>query len=123
MHTGRMASRVEVAEAFSSHRFGDAIPALADGVVWVQHGGSTIEGREAVVAACRETESALADTTTRFRAFLSVDGGATVVVDAVGEYCDGDGAASAVASCDLVDFDGDRIVRITSYTVEVPAVP
>ncbi len=122
-NTERVASRVEVAEAFSAHRFGAATPALAEGVVWVQHGGTTIEGREAVVAACDETDAALAATPTRFRSFRSVDGGSTVVVDAVGEYVESDGAASAVASCDLYDFDGDAVVRITSYTVEVPPAP
>lgn len=110
-----------MAEAFASHRFAEATGALADDAVWVQHGGETLEGRAAIVAACEATTAGLADVATRFRTFRSIDGGASVVVDAVGEYTEPDGSVSAVASCDLFDFAGDALVRITSYTVEVPA--
>jgi hypothetical protein len=40
-------------------------------------------------------------------------------VDSRAEYVDRDGRSSAVASCDIFDFSGGRLSRITSYTIEL----
>ena len=107
-----------VAEAFSSHRFEDAFPYLAEGVVWLLPGAEGLEGRDAVVAACRSTAADLADTPIQVDRFVVVDGGDVVAVDTVTRYGDGD-EISTVASCDIYEYRDGLIVRITSYTVEV----
>src|SRR5215217_1221657 len=111
----------EIAEAFSSHRFSDAYPQIADDVEWQLVGGPTLAGKAALVEACEDTERELSNTQTTFTRFRSIVGDRTVVVDSVAEYQAPDGSTTTVASCDLYDFDGETVVAITSYTVELPA--
>lgn len=111
-------SRREVAEAFSGHQFEDAFTYLTEDVVWRMPGADGIRGREAVVAACRNTAAALTDTEIGVARFFVVDGGDSVAVDTLMTYRNSDGA-STVASCDLYEFRDELIVQITSYTVEV----
>jgi ketosteroid isomerase-like protein len=110
-----------VAEAFSSHRFADSYPHLADDVSWVTPGAPSTDGRAAVIAACENTLAELADTTTEFTRFVSVAGAEAAAVDAVGRYTGPDGSTSVVSSCDIYEFTGDLLTRITSYAVELPA--
>ena len=112
-----------LAEAFSRHRFDETYAQIADDIRWVLVGGPTLEGRQAVVDACEESARGLATTTSRFTAFRAVSAGDTVVVDSTGEYVSADGHRTTVASCDLYDFRGGRLVMITSYTVEVEPEP
>ena len=102
-----MSTAREVAEAFSGHRFADAHPHLA----------------EAVREAWEGTLSELTGATTEFVRFLVVDGGEAVAVDAIGRYTAADGSVSLVSSCDLYEFREDVLVTITSYTVELDALP
>jgi ketosteroid isomerase-like protein len=111
----------EIAEAFSSHRFSEAYPQIADDVEWRLVGGPTLAGKAALVEDCEDTERELSNTQTMFTRFRSIVGDRTVVVDSVAEYQAPDGSTTAVASCDLYDFDGETVVAITSYTVELPA--
>lgn len=118
-----MSTAREVAEAFSGHRFADAEPQLAEDVRWILVGGGLLEGREAVREACASTLTELAGATTEFVRFLVVDGGDVVAVDAIGRYTAADGDVSLVSSCDLYEFRDDVVVTITSYTVELDALP
>jgi hypothetical protein len=111
----------DLAEAFSRHRFRDTYDHLATDVVWLSVGGPTIRGREAVVRSCESTLVELTDTTTDFTRFRSVADTDTAAVDVIGHYTSDDGETSVVASCDIYEFDGDTIVKITSYTVELDA--
>ena len=110
-----------IAQAFSGHRFADAYPHLADDVHWVLVGGPTITGRQNVIDTCEETLRELAQTTTKFAKFKTIVGTGSVVIDATGTYDTPDGTRSTVASCDIFDFVDDSILRITSYTIELPA--
>jgi ketosteroid isomerase-like protein len=118
-----MSTAREVAEAFSGHRFADAYPHLADDVRWVLVGAGQLRGREAVKQACEGTVSELAGATTEFVRFLTVEGDDAVAVDAIGRYTAADGTVSLVSSCDLYEFRDDVVVTITSYTVELDALP
>jgi ketosteroid isomerase-like protein len=118
-----MSTTREVAEAFSGHRFAEAHPQLAEDVRWVLVGGGVLSGREAVREACESTLSELEGATTEFVRFLTVDGGEAVAVDAIGRYTAADGTVSLVSSCDLYEFREDVVVTITSYTVELDALP
>lgn len=109
----------QVARAFSSHRFAETYACLAADVRWVSVGGPTMEGRDAVIAACEQSDEHLSQVTTEFRRFRTVVGIGAVVVDSLAEYRGADEPATVVASCDIYDFVGGKVTAITSYTVEV----
>ncbi len=111
----------QISEAFSGHRFADAYDHLADDVRWVLPGQSTIEGRQAVVAACESTAAGLAHLArSEFLRFVSVAGDRVAAVDAIGRYVGHDGAVSVVSSADIYELGDDGLVTtITSYAVEL----
>ena len=111
-------TEVEIAEAFSGHRFAEAYPFLADDVHWDLVGASPLHGADAVKAACESTLDGLSDVTTTFRRFRTIAQGDLVVVESEAEYREAGGAVR-VASCDLYVFAESRIVAITSYTAEL----
>jgi limonene-1,2-epoxide hydrolase len=115
------ASKEEIARAFSSHRFAEVYPHLAEDVVWEAVGGATIRGRAAVVAACEEAIAELAGVTTELRRFKAVVGDEAVAIDALATYVDADKQTSAVAACDIYEFAGAELAAITSYNIEVDA--
>jgi ketosteroid isomerase-like protein len=108
----------DLARAFSGHRFDDAFGHLDDDVVWNLVGAARLEGRSAVIAACRETAAEHRDVTTAWLRFVSTGDGDVVAVDAIGRYEDNDGV-TAVFSCDIYEFVEGRIRAITTYAVEV----
>ncbi len=110
-----------IAEAFSSHRFEDAIPHLAPDVRWVVPGQGALEGHDAVAAACRSSAAEMEALSGHdLLRLVSAASGSVAVVDAVGRYVDSDGVESFVSSADVYEFDADgRVATITSYAVEV----
>ena len=78
----------EIARAFSGHRFEAAYPHLADDVSWSIFGDRELTGKEAVMAACEESASYLAEVTTEFRRFRALAGEDWVVIDSLAEYTD-----------------------------------
>ena len=118
-----------VAEAFSGHRFAETYDAMSPDVRWVVPGQDSIDGKDAVVAACEAAAGEMAQlASTTFTRFVSGAGDGVAVVDAVGRYLDRDGATSVVSSADVYEFDGaGLLVRITSYAVDLddaaPPVP
>lgn len=114
-----MSTNEEIARAFSGHTFAEAYPHLAQDVHWDIVGGSPIEGRDAVIAACEQTAEYLASATTTFRKFDAVVGSDAVVIDSLAEYTGADGESSVVASCDIYRFAGDQVTAIVSYTVQI----
>jgi ketosteroid isomerase-like protein len=109
----------EIAEAFSSHRFEDALPYFADDVLWTLVGDDPVLGRDAVEELCRKTVADLVGVTTEFQRFRTVVGGGSVVVDSLARYTEVGGDLSVVASCDLYDFADGRVTEIVSYTIEI----
>ena len=112
---------VDIAEAFSGHRFGETYDRLADDVRWVLVGQGVLEGRDAVVAACEASAAEMAQlASTEFSRFVSVGDERLAAVDAIGHYVGADGTTSVVSSADLYEFDGEgRVTTITSYAVEL----
>jgi ketosteroid isomerase-like protein len=108
----------EIAEAFSAHRFADAIPHLAEDVTWVTPGGPTVEGRAAVIATCGSTTAQLSGVRTEFPRFVVIAGEDAVAVDVIARYSGPDGTFT-VSSCDVYEFTGGAIARITSYVAEL----
>ena len=73
----------QIAEAFSRHQFTDTYAAhFAADVRWVSVGESILEGRDAVIAACDQSSTDLAQVSTEFVRFRSIVG--TDAVDSVG---------------------------------------
>lgn len=114
-----MTTNEEIARAFSGHRFAETHPHLAQDVRWEPVGGSTMQGRDAVIAACEQTNEYLAQATTTFRKFDVVVGSDAVVIDSLAEYAGADERSSVVASCDLYRFADNEETAIVSYTVEI----
>ena len=108
-----------IAEAFSRHRFPEVYPYLVEDVRWDIVGDRPVVGRDDVVSTCERSAEYLADVTTDFTKFRLVVGRDCVVVDSNAEYVDRDGQSSAVASCDIFDFSGGKLSRITSYTIQL----
>lgn len=113
---------LELARAFSSHRFEEVYDHLAGDVRWVAVGAGVVSGRDAVIDACTRSTAELADTTVEYLRFVTAGDGAEptqrVAVDSVARYRDTDGT-SLVSSCDVYEFRGGTVVAITSYAVEV----
>lgn len=111
-------TNVEIAEAFSRHRFDEAVPYLADDVTWTVIGDERLIGKATVIAACERSAEYLSGVTTTFHRFRSVAGGDCVVVDTHAEYTDPDGSTSWVASCDLYDFVAGTLTEVRSYNLD-----
>jgi limonene-1,2-epoxide hydrolase len=114
---------LELARAFSGHRFEEVYDRLADDVRWVTVGAAVISGRDAVVDACRSSSAALAGTQVEYLRFVTAGGTGPhptqrIAVDTVARYRDA-GGTTLVSSCDVYEFRGGRVAAITSYAVEV----
>jgi len=107
-----------VGRAFSEHRFDEALDHLAADVRWTIVGYMVLGGAGAVRRTCRETLESLADTTTTYGRCVVAAGPDNVAVDTFARYT-GPTGTTAVASCDIYEFDGEQIAAITSYAVEV----
>jgi limonene-1,2-epoxide hydrolase len=108
----------DVAAAISGHRFDAAIPHFADKIEWEVVGRETLRGAEAVAAACRQTQKQLVGVETTFHEFMLITSRDCVVVESRADYVAASGTSS-VASCDIYVFDGDLLVKVTSYLVEL----
>lgn len=109
---------VAVGRAFSEHRFDEALDHLASDVKWTIVGGMVLEGADAVRQTCRDTLASLEGTSREFDRCVTAAGTDVVAVDTVVRYIRPDGV-TAVASCAIYEFDGEKIRAITSYAVEV----
>jgi len=108
----------QVAEAFCRHRFAETYESLDDDVEWRLVGGSPIRGKAAVMAACEESAAELAGVSTSFSRFRVIEAADCAIVESEAEY-QASADTSRVASCDIFDFVGDRVMAITSFTVEL----
>lgn len=116
-------SDLDVARAFSGHRFEETFDHPAADVRWILVGQGLIEGVAAVVRACRDSTQEMVGVQTSWLRFVTAGSSGTVAVDAVVRY-EGPEGASVVSSCDVYEFDDGKVTAITSYAVDVdPADP
>ena len=94
-----------VAEAFCRHRFAEAYPLLADGVRWVMVGGTTLTGKQEVIAACERTLEELAAVTTRFRKLRVIDSFGSAAIESVGSAAIESAGSAAIESAGSVVVD------------------
>jgi len=114
----RSLTMTQVAEAFCRHRFAETYASLGDDVEWRLVGGSAIRGKAEVMAACEQSAVELAGVTTSFSRFRVIAATDCAIVESEAEY-QASADTSRVASCDIFDFVGDRVMAITSFTVEL----
>ena len=111
----------QVAEAFSTHHFTATYDRLAPTVRWVSPGHPTLDGKDAVVAACEASAAELADLrAVELTRFVSVADERRAAVDVIARYVSHDDTVSLVSSADVYEFDdAGRVATITSYAVEL----
>src|SRR5215213_1364521 len=109
-----------IAEAFSTHKFETTYQHFSDEITWDLIGGEVIRGKEAVIKTCNESSTYLSKVETTFKKFKIFVGENSVVIDSLAEYSDEKNDKSVVASCDIYEFKGDKLHKVTSYTVEIP---
>lgn len=108
----------QIAEAFSSHRFVDTYPYMADEIKWDIVGREELMGREAVIDRCDKSAKFL-ETVSTIITKLKINRAETfVVVEGGAQFQDQEDQSSSVASCDVYQFSDGRLVEITSYNVE-----
>ena len=121
-----MPSPQDIARAFSTHRFEETYEHLDDDVRWIIPGGSGLDGRAAVIEACRATAADLRSTRVDLDRLVVAGPAATdgaVAVDTVTRYSGPDGDTSMVSSCDVYEFRQGRVITITTYAVELDGSP
>ena len=109
----------DIARAFSRHDFERVLEHLDEDVEWRMRGNQTLVGRDAVAAACRSSAADLTAVTTSWLRCIAVAGPDAAFVDAIGRYDHARDGVSIVSSCDVYEFRNQRVVRITSYAVEL----
>jgi hypothetical protein len=109
----------KIASSFSKHSFAETFQYLSDSFTWNIVGGKILTGKEAVMQECMNSSEYLSQVTVRFSRFNVLISNDTVIVESEAEYIDADHAKSVVASCDIYVFENEKLIRITSYNVEI----
>lgn len=109
----------QIAESFSKHAFATTYPSMVDDIRWNVVGGEELVGRDAVIGLCEQSAAYLATVATTFTQFKVMRAASCVVVESVAQYKDAENQISSVASCDIYQFSGERLVEIASYNIEL----
>jgi len=109
----------QIAEAFSSYRFAETYPYMADEIKWNIVGREELMGRAAVIDRCTDAAKFL-ETVSATLTKLKINRAETcVIVEGAAQFQDQENQTSSVASCDVYQFSDKRLVEITSYVVEL----
>ena len=108
-----------IAEAFCSHRFAEAYPYMADEIKWNIVGKEVFTGRAAVIERCTRAATFLETVSTTLAKPKIHRAENCIVVEGAAELQDREDQISSVASCDVFQFAGERLVEITSYVIEL----
>jgi hypothetical protein len=92
---------------------------MADDIKWTIVGREALIGPEAVIDRCDKSAKfleAVSATITK----LDIHHAETfVVVEGAAQFQDQENKISSVASCDIFQFSGERLVEITSYVIDL----
>jgi hypothetical protein len=108
-----------IAEAFTTHKFAETFPNLAEDVKWDNIGRDLIVGREAVIARCTDAAKFLATVSTTFTKIKVTRAESLVIVEGECLFTAADNQTSRVASCDLFQFADGKLVELTSYVIDL----
>jgi len=109
----------QIAEAFTSYRFAMTYPYMADEIKWSMVGGEELVGREAVIDQCNKSAEFLETVSATITKQKIIRSETCVIVEGAAQFQDKDNQTSSVASCDVFQFSGGRLVEITSYVIEL----
>jgi SnoaL-like domain len=109
----------QIAEAFCSHRFVETYPYMADEIKWEIVGREQLVGREVVIDQCNQAAKFLETVSTTIARLKIIRAETFVVVEGAAKFQDQENQTASVASCDVFQFSDGRLVRITSYNVEL----
>ena len=109
----------QIAEAFSSWRFAETYPYMADEIKWNIVGREELMGRAAVIARCEESAKLLETVSATITKLKIIRAETCVIVEGAAQFQDQENRTSSVASCDVYQFSDKRLVEITSYVVEL----
>ena len=112
-------SRVQIAEAFCSHRFAGTYPYMADEIRWNIIGREALVGREAVIDRCDKAARFLESVSANITKLKIHRAETLVVVEGAAQIQDHEDQVSSVASCDIFQFADERLVEITSYVIDI----
>jgi hypothetical protein len=109
----------QIAEAFCSHKFTATYPYMADEIKWDIVGRGELIGRQAVIDECDQSAKFLETVSTTITKLKIHHAETFVVVEGTAQFQDQQNQISSVASCDIFQFSNERLVRITSYNIEL----
>jgi hypothetical protein len=112
----------QIAESISKHQFEKSFEYFREDITWNMIGGEFVSGKEAVIKTCEESAKYLSGVKTTFHSFNTRIVENTVIIESSADYFDENNGKSAVASCDIYDFQEGKLQAITSYNIEITQV-
>jgi ketosteroid isomerase-like protein len=112
-----MMNNQQIAAAFSTGRFNDCYPYLANDVSWHVVGEHLLQGKDAVVQFCEKTAAYFASVSTDFKTANIIVDGDTIAIDGNANFITSENKTITVASCDVYRFEDGQLKAITSYCI------
>jgi hypothetical protein len=109
----------QMSEDFSRHHFEQTYPFILETVEWHLIGDKVLVGKNHIMEACNQSAQYLKGVRTHFKKFKTIKSNNCVVIDSLADYVDENDAVTTVASCDIYEFIGEQLAKITSYCIEI----
>lgn len=109
----------KIARDFSLGEFESAYSYLSEDIKWHVVGESKTQGREAVIARCKETRAYFDSINTDFTVFKLIESGNQVIITGSGIF-DNNGNVTRIDACDIYTFNEEnQLIEIESYCVPI----
>lgn len=109
----------KIARDFSLGEFESAYSYLSEDIKWHVVGESKTQGREAIIARCKETRTYFDSINTDFTVFKLIESGNQVIITGSGIF-DNNGDVSRIDACDIYTFNEEhQLIEIESYCVPI----
>jgi hypothetical protein len=92
---------------------------MADEIKRTIVGREALIGREAVIARCDKSAKFLETVSASIPKLEFHRADTRVVLEGAAQFHDQENKISTVASCDILQFSGERLVEITSYVIDL----
>ncbi|MFT4600148.1 MAG: hypothetical protein ACI857_000318 [Arenicella sp.] len=114
----KVLTKKEIAESFTTGRFEDTFPYLAEGVTWNIVGDKELCGKSEVVSNCQATSEASNLVQKIFTQEQLIRDKNKIVIKGSGEFIRQGKRVNLIASCDVYEFnDNNEIETISSYCI------
>ena len=109
----------KIARDFSLGEFESAYSYLSEDIKWLVVGESKTQGREAVIARCKETRAYFDSINTDFTVFKLIESGNQVIITGSAIF-DNNGNVTRIDACDIYTFNEEnQLIEIESYCVPI----